>query len=56
MRNIVAKTIGSTNPINVVIATVKGLMGIKSASLVSKMRGKRIYNSLSPVEKKQEEV
>lgn len=39
IRNILAKTYGSTNPINVVLATVKGMQKIQSPEKISKKRG-----------------
>lgn len=42
VHNVLAKCIGSTNPINVVRATVKGLTGMVDAESVAAKRGKKI--------------
>ena len=42
IKDIVAKSIGSSNPINVLRACLKGLKGQKSPKLISKIRGKDI--------------
>ena len=42
VHNVLAKCIGSTNPINVVRATVKGLAGMVDAESVAAKRGKKI--------------
>jgi len=42
VHNVLAKCIGSTNPINVVRATVKGLTGMADAESVAAKRGKKI--------------
>ncbi len=47
VENVVAKSIGSSNPMNVVKATIKGLLEMKTAKQISKMRGKKVYNKLS---------
>ncbi|BGI51564.1 MAG: 30S ribosomal protein S5 [Buchnera aphidicola (Ceratovacuna japonica)] len=40
--NVLAKTYGSTNPINVVRATINGLKNMQSPEIVSKKRNKKI--------------
>jgi len=45
--NVVAKSYGSPNPMNVVKATIKGLQHVKTAAQVTKMRGKIINNALA---------
>ena len=40
VRNILAKNVGSTNPINVVRATVKGLTGMLTPEVAARKRGK----------------
>jgi small subunit ribosomal protein S5 len=42
IRNVLAKSIGSTNPVNVVRATVKGLMVMTSPELIAAKRGKKL--------------
>ncbi|TAJ95861.1 MAG: 30S ribosomal protein S5 [Gammaproteobacteria bacterium] len=42
IRNVLAKSIGSTNPVNVVRATVKGLMAMTSPELIAAKRGKKL--------------
>jgi len=42
IRNVLAKSIGSTNPVNVVRATVKGLKEMTSPDLIAAKRGKTI--------------
>lgn len=42
IKNILAKTIGSSNPINVVKATLKGLMKMNSPGFIADKRGKSI--------------
>ena len=42
VHNVLAKCIGSTNPINVVRATVKGLTGMVDAESVAAKRGKKV--------------
>jgi small subunit ribosomal protein S5 len=42
VENVLAKIIGSTNPDNVMRATIKGLMGMSSAEKVAEKRGKRV--------------
>lgn len=42
VHNILAKCIGSTNPYNVVRATINGLMQINSPSEIAAKRGKSV--------------
>ena len=42
VQNVLAKTIGSTNSVNVVRATLKGLISMTSPELVARKRGKTI--------------
>ncbi|ARC53895.1 30S ribosomal protein S5 [Candidatus Riesia pediculicola] len=42
VRNVLAKTYGSTNPINVIQATVKALKEMRSPKMVAKKRDKKI--------------
>jgi small subunit ribosomal protein S5 len=42
VQNVLAKCIGSTNPINVVWATIKGLMAMSSPEAIAAKRGKTL--------------
>jgi small subunit ribosomal protein S5 len=42
VQNVLAKTYGSTNPINVVRATMNGLINMKSPEMIAAKRSKRI--------------
>jgi len=42
VRNVLAKCIGSTNPVNVVRATMKGLQGVSSPAHVAAKRGLKV--------------
>src|SRR5512146_355401 len=42
IRDILSKSLGSTNPVNVVRATMEGLRNLKSAEETSAQRGKRV--------------
>ena len=42
VKNVLAKAIGSRNPINLVRATVKGLVGMQSPSRIAAKRGKKV--------------
>jgi small subunit ribosomal protein S5 len=44
VHNVLAKCYGSTNPVNVVRATFKALMGVKSPERVADKRGKTVDN------------
>lgn len=46
VHNVLAKCYGSTNPVNVVRATVKGLAGMKSPDDVAAKRGKSVEDIL----------
>jgi len=46
VQNVLAKCYGSTNPMNVVRATIKGLAGMKSAEDVAAKRGKTVEEIL----------
>lgn len=46
IRDVLAKCIGSTNPVNVVRATLKGLRGIQRPDLVAAKRGKSVQQLL----------
>ena len=46
IHNVLAKSIGSTNPINVVHATVKGLGAIASPEMIAAKRGKSVEEIL----------
>ena len=42
VRNVLAKCIGSTNPVNVVRATMKGLRSISSPAQIAAKRGLKV--------------
>ncbi len=42
VRNVLSKSVGSTNPINVVRATVRGLVDMATPESVAEKRGKRV--------------
>ncbi len=46
VRNVLAKAYGSTNPINVVRATIDGLENMKSPDMVAAKRGKSVEEIL----------
>lgn len=48
VHNVLAKTIGSSTPINVVRATIKGLRAMRSPAYMAKKRGKKVTDILSP--------
>jgi len=55
VRDILAKSLGTTNPINLLKATVQGLQSLRRPDEVAKSRGKTISEIL-PLPKKQPEV
>ena len=44
VKDILSKSLGSNNPVNVVRATLEGLRGLKSAEQLSQLRGRRLYS------------
>lgn len=42
VHNVLSKCLGSTNPVNVVRATLKGLMGMHSPEQIASKRGKKV--------------
>jgi len=46
IHNVLAKSIGSTNPINVVRATIKGLQQMSSPEQIAAKRGKKVKEIL----------
>lgn len=42
IKNVLAKCLGSTNPVNVVRATIKGLTSMASPEAIAEKRGKRV--------------
>ncbi|CAL4043359.1 30S ribosomal protein S5 [Buchnera aphidicola (Phyllaphis fagi)] len=44
IQNVLAKTYGSTNPINVVRATIRGLKNMKSPKMIAEKRNKSIFD------------
>lgn len=50
VKNVLAKNVGSTNPINVVRATIKGLQNMLTPEIVAKKRGKTMKELLGKVE------
>src|SRR6478736_2056179 len=44
VRDILSKSLGSTNPVNVVRATLEGLRSLHSAEELSARRGKQLYS------------
>ena len=42
VKNVLAKCIGSRNPVNVVRATIKGLLAVQSPDSVARKRGKTV--------------
>jgi small subunit ribosomal protein S5 len=47
VKNVLAKSIGSSNPINVVRATFKGLMNMVSPEFIAAKRGKKVEEIVS---------
>lgn len=56
IQDILAKCIGSRNPINVVEATIKGLLGMNTPQEVAAKRGKKVKDILGIAEEKEEEA
>src|ERR671910_2236943 len=54
VRDILAKSLGTTNPVNMLKATVQGLQSLRRPEEVAKARGKTISDVL-PIPKKQPE-
>src|SRR5918995_3382347 len=54
VRDILAKSLGTTNPVNMLKATVQGLQSLRRPEEVAKARGKTIADVL-PIPKKQPE-
>jgi small subunit ribosomal protein S5 len=48
VRDILAKSLGTANPINLLMATVAGLKSLKRPEDVAKLRGKRIRDVIKP--------
>ena len=48
VRDILAKSLGTANPINLLMATVEGLKGLKRPEEVAKLRGKEIREVIKP--------
>jgi small subunit ribosomal protein S5 len=46
VRDVLAKCFGSTNPVNVVRATIRGLTGMSSPELIAAKRGKTVSEIL----------
>jgi small subunit ribosomal protein S5 len=55
IRDILAKSLGTTNPINMLRATVDGLQNLRRPEEVAKMRGLRIRDVLPPRKQVEEE-
>lgn len=49
VQNVLAKCLGSTNPINVVLATLKGLQGMTSPEAVAAKRGKSVEEIMEAI-------
>jgi len=47
VRDILSKSLGSTNPVNVVRATLEGLRNLRSAEELSAQRGKTLHSYIS---------
>jgi small subunit ribosomal protein S5 len=47
IRDILSKSLGSTNPVNVVRATLEGLRSLNSAEELSQRRGKTLRSRIS---------
>jgi small subunit ribosomal protein S5 len=55
IRDILAKSLGNPNPINLLKATVNGLQSLRRPEEVGRMRGKRVEDILFPAKTKDEE-
>ena len=49
VRNVLAKSVGSNNPINLVRATIKGLQAMQSPQSVANKRGKSVDEIMANV-------
>ena len=54
IRDILAKSLGNPNPINMLKATVNGLQSLRRPEEVARIRGKRVEDMLFPAVKKDE--
>jgi len=48
VRDILAKSLGTANPINLLMATVDGLKSLKRPEDVAKLRGKEVRDVIKP--------
>ena len=48
VRDILAKSLGTANPINLLMATVDGLKSLKRPEEVAKLRGKEVRDVIKP--------
>jgi small subunit ribosomal protein S5 len=55
IRDILAKSLGNPNPINLLKATVNGLQSLRRPEEVARIRGKAVEDVLFPARKKDEE-
>jgi small subunit ribosomal protein S5 len=55
IRDILAKSLGNPNPINLLKATVNGLQSLRRPEEVGRIRGKRVEDILFPAKKAKEE-
>jgi small subunit ribosomal protein S5 len=56
IRDILAKSLGNPNPINLLKATVNGLQSLRRPEEVARIRGKRVEDILFPREREQDET